>query len=74
VTPLSFFLVTVAARTPRYFGLAWLGSRLGEESLPWLREHAWEMTAFAAALFAVLYLIVKWKDYSRKGGAGGGIQ
>jgi membrane protein YqaA with SNARE-associated domain len=67
VRPLSFLLVTAAARTPRYFGLAWLGSRLGEESLPWLKEHAWEMMGFAAVLFAILYLMVKWKDYSRAG-------
>ena len=57
--PLWFLGVVLVARIPRYFGLAWLGAKLGEESLPWLQAHVWHLTAFAVGLFLVLYLMVR---------------
>jgi membrane protein DedA with SNARE-associated domain len=63
--PSQFLMVVLAARIPRYFGLAWLGARLGEESMPWLYAHKWHLTAFAVALFAVLYLMVRFRANRR---------
>jgi membrane protein YqaA with SNARE-associated domain len=58
VRPTPFFLTLLAARVPRYLGLAYLGARLGEGSWPWLKAHGWHMGLFAIALFAVLYLMI----------------
>ena len=59
VRPVPFFLTLLAARIPRYFGMAYLGAQLGEEGFrPWIKAHAWQMGAFAVALFAALYLMI----------------
>ena len=58
VRPMPFFLTLLAGRIPRYFGLAYLGAHLGEGSLPWVKSHAWNLSAFAVALFVVLYVMV----------------
>lgn len=57
-----FLLTLIAARVPRYVGLAWLGSRYGKEAWPWIKSHGWHMGAGAAALFALLYLGIRWLD------------
>lgn len=55
-----FLLVILAARVPRYAGLAWLGVRFGEQSAAaWLREHAWGMAALAAFVVALLAVAVR---------------
>ena len=54
-----FVLVLLVARAPRYFFLAWLGSRLGKDTLPYLEHHAWEFLLFALVLFAALYLAIR---------------
>lgn len=59
VKPGTFLLVVLAARLPRYFGLAWLGCKLGKGSGIWLKAHTHEMMLFAALLFAVLFLAVR---------------
>jgi membrane protein YqaA with SNARE-associated domain len=59
VRPLTFALVVLAARIPRYLGLAWLGRQLGENSEAWLKQHAWHISLFALVLTAALFLIVK---------------
>jgi membrane protein YqaA with SNARE-associated domain len=59
IRPLTFALVLLAARIPRYLGLAWLGRQLGENSGAWLKQHAWHISAFALVLTAALFLIVK---------------
>jgi hypothetical protein len=51
--------VLLAARIPRYLFLAWLGSRLGEDTLPFLRAHIWELILLALALFVALYFAVR---------------
>jgi membrane protein YqaA with SNARE-associated domain len=58
-SPVTFSLVLLAARIPRYLFLAWLGSQLGQDTLPFLRHHILELILFAAALFAVLYFGVR---------------
>jgi membrane protein DedA with SNARE-associated domain len=65
VSARAFFLTIVAARIPRYFGLAYLGARLGENSLEWFRQNALGLTLFGTALFAALYAAVRIKDRLR---------
>jgi membrane protein YqaA with SNARE-associated domain len=55
----DFSLVLLAARVPRYFFLAWLGSRLGADTLPFLRQHIWELILLACALFVALFFAVR---------------
>ena len=57
-SPITFTIVLVAARIPRYLFLAWLGTRLGKETMPYLRHHAWQFGLLAAALFGILYLLI----------------
>lgn len=59
VSPVRFTVVLTVARIPRYFFLAWLGSRLGKATLPYLEHHAWQFLLFAVALFAALYLLLR---------------
>jgi membrane protein YqaA with SNARE-associated domain len=54
-----FIVVMLAARLPRYFFLAWLGTRLGRDTIPYLEHHAWEFGLFAVLLFAGLYLWIR---------------
>jgi membrane protein YqaA with SNARE-associated domain len=60
VRPLTFTVVLTAARIPRYVFLAWLGTRLGRDTLPYLRQHLWEFIILAAALFVILYFGISW--------------
>ena len=53
-----FLLVVLLARVPRYFGEAWLGVRLGQDSTTFLRAHVWHFVVAAVALFAVLSLLI----------------
>ena len=55
----AFCIVMLLARVPRYLFLAWLGVRLGQQTLPYLRHHAWELALLALGLFAVLYLLIR---------------
>jgi membrane protein YqaA with SNARE-associated domain len=58
-SPVTFSIVLLAARVPRYLFLAWLGSRLGADTLPFLRQHIWELILLASALFVMLYFAVR---------------
>lgn len=67
VRALPFLLVVLAARIPRYAGLAYLGSQLGENAgAAWLRAHAWQLTAASLVLLAGLFLLVKLAGRSRQ--------
>jgi membrane protein YqaA with SNARE-associated domain len=66
VRAVPFLLVVLAARIPRYAGLAYLGSHLEEHSGAWLRAHAWQLTAASAALLAALFLLIKLAGKSRQ--------
>jgi membrane protein YqaA with SNARE-associated domain len=59
VNPLRFSFVLLIARLPRYLFLAWLGTRLGKDTIPYLQHHAWEFLIFAVVLFAALYLAIR---------------
>ncbi len=58
-SPVTFMIVLGAARIPRYLFLAWLGTRLGRETMPYLRSHAWEFGLLAVGLFVLLYLVIR---------------
>jgi membrane protein YqaA with SNARE-associated domain len=55
---LTFLIVILLARIPRYFGEAWLGVRLGQESTTFLRTHVWQFIIAAIALCLVLSLMI----------------
>ncbi len=61
-----FALVILAARIPRYFGLAYLGARLGKEPLVFITTHIFQLLALSIALFLFLYFLVKLKDRMRR--------
>ncbi len=58
----SFVAVIVAARAVRYYGEAYLGLKLGEESLPFLKNHAWTLAGVGAGLFVLIYFLLRWND------------
>lgn len=58
VPVLTYFVVLLVARVPRYLGLAYLGAKLGKESKPWLQAHMWHMIGIAVGLFVLLYLLI----------------
>jgi membrane protein YqaA with SNARE-associated domain len=62
VPPLRFFIIFAAARVPRYLVFAWLGTRLGSQTWPYLRAHIPGLAMFSVALFVVLYLGIKLWD------------
>ncbi|MFN7938494.1 MAG: VTT domain-containing protein [Bryobacteraceae bacterium] len=59
VSPVKYMIVVLAARIPRYFGLAWLGTQLGHETMPWIKSHVWHLLLFALLLALTLYYAVK---------------
>ncbi|HTP87540.1 MAG TPA: VTT domain-containing protein [Bryobacteraceae bacterium] len=69
VSPATFSIVLLAARVPRYFALAWLGTRLGAQTLPYLKTHMWTLVLIALALCVVLVLAVRLVERSRAGQA-----
>ncbi len=58
----AFLLVILFARTLRYFGDAWLGMRLGKDSVGFFKAHALQFLEAAVVLFIVLYLAVRMSD------------
>ncbi len=60
VSPVSFALVVLAARIPRYIGLAWLGAQLGQQSKAWLGQHVWHFAGVALVLAAALFLLARY--------------
>lgn len=62
----TFLAVLVIARVPRYFALAYLGAELGQNSVGYLKEHAWELIGIAVALFVFLILLVRITERWRK--------
>jgi membrane protein YqaA with SNARE-associated domain len=66
VGPVAFLLVLLAARIPRYVFLAWLGTRLGNDTLPYLKHHTRELIIFSVLLFSVLYLLIRMLDRRHK--------
>jgi membrane protein DedA with SNARE-associated domain len=62
VSRTRFLLVLLAARLPRYIGLAYLGAQLGENSFTWAKSHLWQLVAFAVILFILLYALIRFSD------------
>ncbi len=60
--PLAFLLVIVAARAPRYFGLAYLGTQFGPQSGAWLRAHVWHLAGILTALLVLIFLVIRLKS------------
>ena len=60
--PVRFLLVFLAARIPRYLGLAILGGAMGTNALGFLRQNAWYLFALAAALFVLLTALVRYME------------
>lgn len=65
VSRTRFLLVIGLARLPRYFGLAYLGYQLGENSLHWVQQHVWQMAVLALALAALLFALIRLSDNAR---------
>lgn len=61
----AFLTVLAAARIPRYFAIAYLGQKLGEESISYLNQHKWDLVLIAIGLFAFSFLLIKGSDYLR---------
>lgn len=59
VSPLKYMAVVLAARIPRYFGLAWLGAQYGADTMPWIKSHVWHLLLFALFLGLTLGYAVK---------------
>ena len=67
----TFLAVVLAARIPRYFALAYLGAKVGENSISYLKDNAWELIGIAAALFVILILLVRINERWREKRGGG---
>jgi membrane protein DedA with SNARE-associated domain len=62
VNPMTFLAVVTVGKIPRFFGLAYLGKSLGENSTQWLKDHRWHFALGALALGVFLFLLVKLAD------------
>ena len=60
--PVRFLLAFLAARIPRYLGLALLGRAMGANAMDYLKSHVWHLLGFAVALFVVLAIIMRYVD------------
>jgi membrane protein YqaA with SNARE-associated domain len=65
VHPVALLLTVLGARAPRYAGLAWLGSQLGEHSAAWLRQHKWHLAGAALAFCLLIVLLIRMVDHFR---------
>jgi membrane protein DedA with SNARE-associated domain len=58
----EFIGVVLLARFLRYFGEAWLGVRLGQESSTFITSHALDFVGGAVLLVLALYGFILWRD------------
>jgi membrane protein DedA with SNARE-associated domain len=69
----QFFAVVLLARLVRYFGLAYLAMRLGEEGAKaFLKGNSWTMAAVILAATAALYILVRLNDRRKSPGRSAG--
>jgi membrane protein DedA with SNARE-associated domain len=61
-----FIAIIAVARSLRYFGLAYLGARMGNAPLEFVKGHAWQMALISVAVFLLLFAAVKIKDTLRR--------
>ena len=65
-TPVGRFLgVVLLARVIRYYGEAYLGTRLGEDARGFLTQNAWNIAGIAVTLALLLVGLVRWYDRRR---------
>ncbi len=65
-TPLTrFFLVVLSARILRYFGVAYLGIRLGLDAQGFLQRNAWTLVGLALLAALLLYGLIRANDRRR---------
>jgi len=60
--PLRFVLVFLAARIPRYVGLALLGRAMGADAMKYLAQNVWYLVGFAVLLFTALAALMRYMD------------
>ncbi len=60
-----FLTIVLIGRILRYFGLAFLGARMGRYPARFLRTHSWQLVTVSAGIFVALYLAIRIKDYLR---------
>jgi membrane protein YqaA with SNARE-associated domain len=66
-TPISHFcLVLAAARVVRYFGLAWLAVRLGQDAAGFIQRNAWTLAGVAIVLAALLVFLIRFNEARRR--------
>ena len=61
----SFVLTIIAGRVPRFLAMAYLGSQLGNNSMSWLKEHAFHLGVIAVLLFMSMYALVKFVAHQK---------
>jgi membrane protein YqaA with SNARE-associated domain len=69
ISPVSFGAVLLVARIPRYFLIAWLGTRLGAQTLPFLsaytKEHAVAIVLVALVLCVLVIVANRFVERKR---------
>jgi membrane protein YqaA with SNARE-associated domain len=60
-----FLGVMFVARVIRYFGQAWLATRLGQDARGFLTHNAWNMAAVVFTMALALVALIKWYDRRR---------
>lgn len=59
--PLSNFASAIAlARAIRYFGFGYLAIRYGDQAIPFIAQHKWQVAGTVIVLAAVSYRLSKW--------------
>ena len=61
-----FILVVLAARTIRYFGEAYLGVKMGQQSGQFLRDNVWTLTIIGAGVCGLLFFLIKLGERLRR--------
>jgi membrane protein YqaA with SNARE-associated domain len=58
----KFFMVIVVSRMIRYFGVAFLGVKLGTDAQGFLQRNAWTLAGIALGAAFVLLWLIRWTD------------
>jgi membrane protein YqaA with SNARE-associated domain len=62
----KFIMVIVVSRVLRYFGVAFLGAKLGADTQGFLHRNAWSLAGIAIAAALVLVGLLRWMDRRRQ--------
>ena len=65
-SPVKFLLVILLARMIRYFGIAYVGIRLGLNAGGFLRQNAWNVVGIALGIVLVAAVVIKWLESRRQ--------